>query len=67
MPSTMIELSAEYYQLWKVADAMDQLLKNIGVDFCGGNCGGTCPICVARKRFAPQRPCVVLRTTVLER
>ena len=67
MPSTMIELAAEYFQLWKVADAMDRLLRDAGVDICGGNCGNTCPLCVARRRFAPQRPCVVLRTSLPER
>lgn len=59
-------LASEYFLLFKLADAMDSVLRAAGMDFCGGGCGGTCPLCVARARFAPTRPCVVLRTDALE-
>jgi len=62
----MIELAAEYQQLWILADGMHRLLQDAGVHFCTGACGPECPLCVARRRFAPERPNVVLRTSVLE-
>jgi len=67
MPSTMIELSAEYFALYRLVEAMDSVLRAGGMDFCGGNCGGSCPLCVARRRFAPERPSIGLRTTILQR
>ena len=57
---------ANYYHLYKLAEGMYGILRDAGMDLCGQACGGTCPLCVARERFAPRRPCVVLRTTVLE-
>ena len=47
-------LTSEYFALYRLTDAMDRLLRECGVDICGGACGGTCPLCMARKRFRPK-------------
>jgi len=52
----MIELAAEYEQLWKVADAMYRMLLDADLDFCDCVTSyGACPLCVARWRFAPEQ------------
>lgn len=57
------KLASEYFLLFMLMQRLDRLLRDIGYDVCGGDCGGTCPLCVARKRFAPRkRPRIVLNT-----
>ena len=58
------DLAAEYFLLWQLAERMNQIFRDADLDICA-SCG-TCPLCVARRRFAPRRPNIVLRTTILQ-
>lgn len=62
------DVMREYFQLWKVVEGVNRLLcaADPAYDICGGNCGGTCPLCVARARFAPRkRPRLVQRGVIV--